>query len=96
MNIKQLKQVLAKALEGGVSEDTPVCLISDDMSVKHYTGNGCTELESVELITSHYRKQAPALMGETYAKKRILVLVGNGADFDHIQEWHGAFHPDAE
>lgn len=96
MNIKQLQQILTSALSSGLSEDTPVCLVSDDMSVQDYIGNGCTELESVELITSHYRKQAPILMGETYAKNRILILVGNGADFDDIEEWHGAFRQDAE
>lgn len=54
MNIKQLKEVLEKALSEGVSPETPITILSGDMNAMYFDMSVIYEVANINLINSFY------------------------------------------
>lgn len=98
MNIAQLHDLLDRLMKSGVSPETKVTVLTDDLALRNESENwngGVCELHCAQLATTHYTVDNSPKMSLSFDKGTVLVLTGIGGDLADCGEIHEEyFHED--
>ncbi|NPE55900.1 hypothetical protein HLB25_10300 [Dickeya dadantii] len=92
MTINELKALLDRVLESGVSGETPVTALTSDMSIDDRDIDGISEIEYAELVTAEYRRDTSPKMHVSINTAMVLVLVAAGGNlWSDSAEYHNEY-----
>lgn len=98
MNIGHLHELLDRIMKSGVSQETKVTLLTDDLALindSQVWNGGVCELQYAQLVTTHYTVDNSPKMNLSFDKDSVLVLMGVGGNLSDAGEVHKEyFHDD--
>lgn len=80
MNIKELRDVLQKAIDYGVPENTPIAVLTEDMNIPDDCHNGIIEADRAILHFTEYQRDNTPKCSVSFEKGNVVLLMAVGAN----------------
>lgn len=80
MNIKELRDVLQKAIDYGVPENTPIAVLTEDMNIPDDCHNGIIEADRAILHFTEYQRDNAPKCSVSFEKGNVVLLMAVGAN----------------
>ncbi|HED3891571.1 TPA: hypothetical protein R4229_004005 [Morganella morganii] len=80
MNIKELRDVLQKAIDYGVPENTPIAVLTEDMNIPDDYHNGIIEVDRAVFHFTEYQRDNAPKMSVSFKKGNVVLLMAVGAN----------------
>ncbi|WP_336432723.1 hypothetical protein [Providencia rettgeri] len=80
MNIKELRDVLQKAIDYGVPENTPIAVLTEDMNIPDDYHNGIIEADRAILHFTEYQRDNAPKCSVSLEKGNVVLLMAVGAN----------------